>query len=389
MIKTLRQNLCNRKVRWLLLLTLCLLLPSFPALGAPRKTQKQSIPALQIVAPEPGCSFNTGEKIQIQVLVRRDIAASSIQVMCNGRGIGLLNKAPFLVHWDTAGLKAGTYQVQASAYLASGQRLSAVPVEVHLKGELVGVPENAVLMDGMPVILATEEFMKSGETHTGTAVRLKVERDVLSQDGRVLIPLGATALGEVLRSEGHGLFGKAGKLDFALRSVTAADGTPVPLRAVRNHSGDSTTAPVIVGAVLINPLILLFNGPNVEIPAGTVVTAFVDKNTPIAKPLPARADAKLNITRTASITAPQPGEKLEKSDTITFACAITPADDNAYIRLYLNGRVIINQKGSCGKIEWKGARATKNGEYTLEAEVTFSTGHIVKAPAIKFNLGDS
>ena len=245
----------------------------------------------------------------------------------------------------------------------------------------------ASLQEGHPIVLLTEEFMKSGETPTGSTVRFRVDRDVILPDGRILIPANAEAIGEVLKSEPHGLFGQAGELNFSIQSVTAADGTPVPLRAVKNAEGDSIMAPVIVGAVLVTPLALLFNGPNVEIPAHTAFTAFVDKTTTITRPMPARLDkAALGMARSVSLDQPKEGAVLEKSDKMEFACTLTPPDENAYIRLYLDDKVIRIQKGSASHIVWTHSDMVDEGSHRMQAEVTFESGHVVRSPVVQFTL---
>lgn len=358
-----------------LLLTAALLAP-WTAAGKP--------PVVRIIAPSPGAQVAPGEKVQVQVLLQSAPAGASLQIMADGKGIGLLDKAPYSVWWDTTGLEPGPHKVQANLFQADGSQISSNPVQVIIKGSSsVG---GTALNEGQPIILLTEEFMKSGETQTGSTIRFRVDRDVLLPDGRILVAAGAQATGEVIKSEPHGLFGQAGELNFAIRSVQAVDGTSVPLRALKNAEGDSIMAPVIVGAVLITPLVLLFNGPNVEIPANTAFTAFVDKTTVIAKPKPSRLDANaLKTPRTVTITTPSEGSKAEKSDKFVIALNVEPADENAYVRLYLDDQVIKIFKGSGKRIEWNADNA-KEGSHRLEAEVTYPSGQIVRSPAIHFTL---
>ena len=352
-----------------------LLLAPWPAMARP--------PVVRIIAPQPGAQVTSGEKVQIQVLLQSAPAGASLQIMADGKGIGLLDKAPYSVWWDTSGLEPGAHQVQVNLFQADGSQISSNPVQVVVKGSGAG---GSALNEGQPIILLTEEFMKSGETQTGSTIRFRVDRDVLLPDGRILVAAGAQATGEVIKSEPHGLFGQAGELNFAIRSVQAVDGTSVPLRAVKNAEGDSIMAPVIVGAVLISPLLLLFNGPNVEIPANTAFSAFVDKTTTISKPNPSRLDANaLKTPRTVTIMTPSEGSKAEKSDKFVISLNIEPADDNAYVRLYLDDQVIKIFKGSGKRIEWNADNA-KEGSHRLEAEVTYPSGQIVRSPAIHFTL---
>lgn len=351
-----------------------LLLAPWSATGKP--------PVVRIIAPAPDAQVASGEKLQVQVLLQSPPPGASLQILADGKGIGLLDKGPYSVWWDTTGLEAGPHQLQANLFQADGSQISSNPVRVVIKAAQTG----SSLQEGQPIILLTEQFMKSGETQTGSTIRFRVDRDVLLSDGRVLVAAGAQASGEVIKSEPHGLFGQAGELNFSIRSVQAVDGTSVPLRALKNAEGDSIMAPVIVGAVLITPLVLLFNGPNVEIPANTAFTAFVDKTTAIAKPLSSRLDAAaLKAPRSVVITAPTEGSKVEKSDKVLLSVKVEPLDDNAYIRLYLDDQVVKIQKGSAQRIEWNADNA-KEGSHRLEAEVTYTSGQIVRSPAIHFTL---
>ncbi len=40
-----------------------------------------------------------------------------------------------------------------------------------------------------------------------------------------------------------------------------------------------------------------------------------------------------------------------------------------------------------GQVEWQDSKNFDDGTYSLEAEVTFSTGHVVKSPPVEFVLG--
>lgn len=244
------------------------------------------------------------------------------------------------------------------------------------------------LKDGTPVILKTLDEMVSGRTPKGSTVNFRVERDVIATDGRVLIPAGAVATGKVTVSEGHGIFGKEGKLDITLDSAVASDGTIVPLRAVRTATGENAHDLVIGGALLVSVFFVLFSGHNVEIPAGTLMNAFVNGEIAIARPAPARiSPAELKLKRSVALVIPGLPEPVQKEDRLIFSGTLNPPDENAYLRLYVDDKMVGWQKGNLGKIEWV-AEHLKEGEHQAHLEATYSNGLMVDSGPTKFQLKD-
>lgn len=244
------------------------------------------------------------------------------------------------------------------------------------------------LQEGTPVLLLTEEKMVSGETPEGSTVLYKVERDVLGPKGEVLIPAGARAHGKVLKSEGSGFFGKAGELNISIESVEAADKTVVPLRAVRDATADDQTAGMIVGAVLLSVFFVFMEGDDVVIPPKTLFSGFVNRDTSVAKPGPA---VKIG-GKSANMRAPG---AVKKEDQLSFACTATPDDPEAYVRLFVDNKLVAGQKGALTKVVWDTRRneklaeeLTKEGKHNVSAEVTWSNGEIVRTAPVEFTIID-
>ena len=188
-IKQRNGNIFMKTVSKLLIFAFMFLYFHTPGIGEAKSINKKQTPmepAVKIVSPEPGSEITIGDRAQIQVALRPGIKAALVQITCDGNVIGLPEKPPYTAQWDTSGLKEGAYEINAYVYLNPGKKLAAEPVTVNLKGGANTGP--AMLREGMPVILATEEFMKSGETQTGSTVRCKVDKDVITADGRILIP---------------------------------------------------------------------------------------------------------------------------------------------------------------------------------------------------------
>ena len=106
-------------------------------------------------------------------------------------------------------------------------------------------------------------------------------------NGVTLIEPGATATGRIEKSKRGGHFGKAGLLLWTMETVTAVDGSQVPLRTTSVRlRGDSkgakvATQMIITGALLwpIAPVTLLHGfkrGKDAYIPAGKRYEVFID-----------------------------------------------------------------------------------------------------------------
>src|SRR5258708_21687262 len=80
--------------------------------------------------------------------------------------------------------------------------------------------------------------------------------------------------------------GRAGKLNFSIDHVKASDGSNVRLRASTTRKGDDKTGTVIVGSVLLSPLFLIMRGKDINVPKGTVISAYVDGDREIALSVP-------------------------------------------------------------------------------------------------------
>ena len=152
-------------------------------------------------------------------------------------------------------------------------------------------PENLVpkIPDGTPIEIEAPYTLSSMDFKPEDKISFRVV-DAVKVDGVTVIEQGATATGVVDKSKRGGHWGKAGLFVWTMHSVTAADGSQVPVRAnsVRLR-GDSkgakvATAMVITGALmpLIAPVALLHGfkrGENAYIPAGKRYTLFIDANS--------------------------------------------------------------------------------------------------------------
>lgn len=191
--------------------------------------------------------------------------------------LALLCAAPPLLAQTPEAVPAATEKIQPS-------QLSAPPSP---KAE----PESpAKIPDGTPVDIEAPYTINSMEFKANDKISFRVVNPV-KVDGVTVIEQGATATARIDRSKRGGHWGKAGLFIFTMQSVTAVDGSQIPLRATQVRlRGDSkgakvATAMVITGALmpLIAPVALLHGfkrGKDAYIPAGKRYSVFVDNSTP-------------------------------------------------------------------------------------------------------------
>ena len=118
------------------------------------------------------------------------------------------------------------------------------------------------------------------KTHAeGHKFKLRVDQPVLV-DGRELIPVGATAWGEVTSAKSSGNIGKSGKLSARLLTIDL-NGTSIPIDGETSAKGKSGTAETLMGFASLGVLALFTKGNNAKIKAGEMMTAFVSEDTQI------------------------------------------------------------------------------------------------------------
>lgn len=152
-----------------------------------------------------------------------------------------------------------------------------------------GVPDEVVIPDGTEVTLRLVETLDSATASMEDIVRFEVDHDVVV-DGVKVIARGAPGRGRVTRAQHRRSFGRKGKLDFAIEVVEAVDGSNVRLRASRELRGKDLHGTAAVVTILTGPFGILVKGREVEVPAGTLYTIYIDGERKVSPP-PADAGA--------------------------------------------------------------------------------------------------
>ena len=145
-------------------------------------------------------------------------------------------------------------------------------------GALAGANE-VTLPEGTTVYLEFRDSLSSKTAIEGQRFELRVENDVCV-DGNVLIPRGSTAVGTVSAAQKRRMLGRQGELNLVL-SYALVNDQRIPLRGSKSQEGKRQVGAVAALAVLAGGLGLLKRGKDVEIPAGTPITGYIDASTVI------------------------------------------------------------------------------------------------------------
>jgi hypothetical protein len=122
---------------------------------------------------------------------------------------------------------------------------------------------------GTAVMLRTTQPISPKTFKPGDRISFSVADNVVV-DGTVVIKAGSEAVGEVVQAEKRGILGKPDRISVRLTSVTAADGTLVPIAASKSAEGDDKMVLGIVLTLICLPF-LLMKGGEAQIAAGTTV----------------------------------------------------------------------------------------------------------------------
>lgn len=134
---------------------------------------------------------------------------------------------------------------------------------------------------GTPVELEIVDAVSSADRKRGDrfAIRLHAE---LRHGEAVVIPAGTTGVGEIVHGERSRGGGKPGELLLAARYLEL-DGVQIPLRGLKfGGQGQDKTHVALGTSFALGPFAHFIHGREIEIPAGTVVTAKLAQDLPIA-----------------------------------------------------------------------------------------------------------
>ncbi len=151
-------------------------------------------------------------------------------------------------------------------------------------------------------LLATDLATPPAFVPAGTAIEIRVDQALSSQtavrgdrfpisvvnpvivDGAVVVPAGATGIGEVVHAAGKGFGGRAGELIVAARYVDIPGGRLL-LRGFRINRAGANNAAEAIGATIVVPLAgLVVTGSSAQIAQGQTALAKTQADFPARSP---------------------------------------------------------------------------------------------------------
>jgi hypothetical protein len=118
--------------------------------------------------------------------------------------------------------------------------------------------------------------LNSKTAHEGDPVEFLLDDDLKVGDS-IIVPKGAHAVATVTDARKAGMTGRPGELSVQMQYLLSGT-NHVRIRGTKGREGDSKTGATVVLTVLFGPIGLIRHGKNVDIPAGTALTAYVGQD---------------------------------------------------------------------------------------------------------------
>jgi hypothetical protein len=188
-----------------------------------------------------------------------------------------------LIDLKNAGVSQPVMEAMMSAH--AGQPTAAAEA-VHGATNATGAPvdlskpacsaSGCLLREGTEVTLKFATALSSKTAADGDPVEFVLDDDLKVGDALV-VPKNAHATATVTNAKKAGMMGKGGELNVQLQYLIAGDNR-IRLRGTKGKEGQSKTGATVALTVLFGPIGLIKHGKNVEIPAGTPLTAYIDQD---------------------------------------------------------------------------------------------------------------
>lgn len=135
-------------------------------------------------------------------------------------------------------------------------------------------PVKVLLKEGTELKLKFADDLSSKTANEGDPVNLTLDEDIKIGDV-VVAKAGCKAVGTITNAKKAGMMGKAGELNLRLEHLKVGDDR-VKIRGSKGKEGQGKEGTAVALTILFGPIGLIKHGKNVEVKAGTLLTAYVD-----------------------------------------------------------------------------------------------------------------
>jgi hypothetical protein len=236
--------------------------------------------------------------------------------------------------------------------------------------------------DGTKLRVRLDHPLSSATAEGGQSVELSVT-EAVKLNGAVVIKDGARVTGTITQAVAKRRMGRAGKLDFSIDRVAAADGQWIPLRySPQKKSGEShsvrtgiITAGVAIAFWPAAPVVLLMKGKDININKGVTFDVFTDSPHSLAS---AASTAKLGASAASAAppTAVPARPASAGSATITITASAAGAD------IEVNGQFVGNTPTTLQVPPGTHQVIVKSGVQSWQRTVQVSGGSTVSLNAV-------
>lgn len=233
-------------------------------------------------------TLTTGSTLRAQRPAQKSEAVSSDKISLTNADVLEMIKAGLsteiiVAKIRTSPAKFDTSPATLTDLKAAGVSDQVLMAMVHSTAAVPSVIEAAVKVpDGTEIEIQLVNNMSGQEVKVGDLVDFTIVRAV-QVDGVTIFERDASARARITTAKKSGRWGKAGKLEWAMQDIQAADGNRIPARFKKRELGDSKGGTVAVAAVasslLVGPFALLWGlkkGRPAIIPAGNRYIVFTD-----------------------------------------------------------------------------------------------------------------
>jgi hypothetical protein len=175
--------------------------------------------------------------------------------------------------WISSVFLPATFSAQVS--LAQSEVNDPNPISVATTK--IGATTIVIKRDTPVELLATKEI-STADAVAGTRFRMRVNKAIIVDD-KLVVPVGAWAMGEVLTASDSGGLGKSGKMTARLLYIELGD-AKIPLEGEISTKGQGAGSAGV--AILVTGWAGLFHrGNNAKIKAGELTNAFIAEDVTI------------------------------------------------------------------------------------------------------------